>query len=54
MFGAAFSLTLLLLTGVNTISLAAVVVTGLLTTVSVLLFGGLRAVWPFRKPEDGT
>jgi hypothetical protein len=37
--GAGFSLALLLSVGLTSISLAAVVVTGLLTTVSVLLFG---------------
>lgn len=45
MAGAAFSLTLLFLTGVNTVSLGAVAVTGILTTISILLFGG--------RPPDG-
>lgn len=45
MFGAAFSLTLLAMTGANTLSLSAVVVTGLLTTVSILLFGSRRPRW---------
>jgi len=43
-FGAVLSLTLLVKTGFNSISLASVVVTGLLTTVSVLLFGGRPSV----------
>jgi hypothetical protein len=38
-FGATFSFTLLIQTGVNPLSLGAVIVTGLLTTISVLLFG---------------
>lgn len=39
MAGAAFSLTVLVTTGFNTLSLVSVAVTGLLTTVSILLFG---------------
>jgi hypothetical protein len=39
MLGAAFSLTLLLLTGLNTLTLTAVAVTILCTVVSKLLFG---------------
>lgn len=39
MAGAAFTLALLVETGVNKSSLAAVTATGLLTTISVLLFG---------------
>lgn len=39
MFGAAFSVVLLLQGGVTDIALVAVVLTGLCTTISVLLFG---------------
>ncbi len=39
-FGASLSLGLLIKTGINKLSLGSAVVTGLLTTVSVLLFGG--------------
>ena len=40
MFGAVVSLTLLATTGVTPISLGAVAVTSLMTTISVALFGG--------------
>lgn len=40
MFGATVSLILLLLTGVNFYTLLGGLVTGVLTTISVLLFGG--------------
>ena len=40
MAGATFSLALLIEGGVNKLSLISVAITGLLTTVSVLLFGG--------------
>lgn len=40
MFGAVLSVTLLVLTGVTSAALTVVAVTGLLTTVSVVLFGG--------------
>ena len=43
MFGAILSVTLLVLTGVTSAALIVVVVTGLLTTVSVVLFGGRRS-----------
>ena len=43
MFGAVFSVTLLVRTGVTAIALIAVAVTGVLTTVSVLLFGARRS-----------
>ena len=39
MFGAAFSVVLLFMVGVTQVSLLAVVLTGLCTTASVLLFG---------------
>lgn len=39
MFGAALALAMLILVGVTPVSLSVVVITGLLTTVSVLLFG---------------
>ena len=39
MFGATFSAVLLFLTGVNSLSLGGVIITELLTTASVLLFG---------------
>ena len=42
-FGAVVSLVLLLQTGFNTVSVGSVVITGLLTTVSVLLFGSRRS-----------
>lgn len=55
--GATASLTLLLSTGLNEVSLMAVVATGLMTTVSVLLFGGRRQnpdKWPvLRKGSHG-
>ena len=54
MAGAAFSLGMLIGTGVNPVSLAAVVVTALLTTVSVLLFGkGLRFPKALSGGNDG-
>lgn len=57
MFGAAFSLTLLATTGANTLALSAVVATGVLTTISVLLFGSRRPRWfaPIKEgdKEDG-
>lgn len=43
MFGATFSAVLLFLTGVNSLSLGGVIITGLLTIASVLLFGGHSA-----------
>lgn len=43
MFGAVFSVTLLVRTGVTVPALIAVTVTGVLTTVSVLLFGARRS-----------
>lgn len=43
MFGAVLSVTLLVLTGVTSAALTVVAVAGLLTTVSVLLFGGRRS-----------
>ena len=39
MFGAVFSVTLLIRSGVTRLALAAVAITGLLTTISMLLFG---------------
>lgn len=42
-FGAALTLTLLVHTGITQLSLGAAVVTGLLTTVSILLFGSRRS-----------
>ena len=50
MAGAAFTLALLLETGVNKFSLAAVVATGLLTTISVLLFGKYSWVQKYLNP----
>lgn len=41
-FGAAFSMTLLVKTGVTALALIAVTITGVLTTVSILLFGSKR------------
>ena len=38
-FGATLSFVLLLQTGVNSLTLGAIIITGLLTTTSVLLFG---------------
>jgi len=38
-FGASFSFVLLIQTGVNSLTLGAIIITGLLTTISVLLFG---------------
>ena len=43
MFGATVSLILLFLTGVNPYTLTGVIITGVLTTSSVLLFGGRRS-----------
>ncbi len=43
MFGAMFSVTLLVRTGVTALALIAVAVTGVLTTVSILLFGARRS-----------
>ena len=43
MFGAILSLTLLVLTGVTSAALTVVAVTGFLTTVSIVLFGGRRS-----------
>jgi hypothetical protein len=43
MFGAVFSVTLLVRTGVTAVALIAVALTGVLTTVSVLLFGARRS-----------
>jgi hypothetical protein len=43
MFGAAFSFVLLITTGVSQASSIAVVVTAVLTTISVLLFGAKNA-----------
>ncbi len=40
MFGAVFSITLLIQTGINKFSLIAVVATCALTIISILLFGG--------------
>jgi hypothetical protein len=55
--GAVASLVLLVETGVSTISLASVVLTGLFTTFSVLLFGRRTTRWPDsplgRKGEYG-
>jgi hypothetical protein len=42
MLGARISAGLLILTGVNSVSLGGVIITGVLTTISVLLFGGWR------------
>jgi hypothetical protein len=42
-FGAALTLTLLVLTGISKLSLGAAIATGLLTTISILLFGGRRS-----------
>jgi hypothetical protein len=42
MLGATVSLILLFVTGVNTYTLSGVIITGVLTTISVLLFGGRR------------
>jgi hypothetical protein len=42
MLGATISAGLLILTGVNSASLGGVIITGVLTTISVLLFGGWR------------
>ena len=42
MFGATVSLILLFLTGINSYTLAGVIITAMLTTSSVLLFGGRR------------
>ena len=42
MGGAAFSLAMLIHGGVTTVSLIAVLLTGLLTTISVLLYGSRR------------
>jgi hypothetical protein len=42
MFGATVSLILLFLTGVNAYTLSGVLITGVLTTISVFLFGGRR------------
>ena len=39
MFGAVFSVTLLIRSGVTRLALVAVAITGLLTTISMLLFG---------------
>lgn len=43
MAGAAFSVTLLARTGVTALALIAVTITGLLTTLSILLLGARRA-----------
>jgi hypothetical protein len=43
MFGAAMGLALLLFSGVNALSLTVAAITGILTTVSIMLFGGNRA-----------
>lgn len=43
MFWAVFSVTLLVRTGVTALALTAVALTGVLTTVSVLLFGARRS-----------
>lgn len=43
MFGAVFSVTLLVQTGVTALALIVVALTGVLTTVSVLLFGARRS-----------
>ncbi|PYU55843.1 MAG: hypothetical protein DMG55_26105 [Acidobacteria bacterium] len=43
MFGAVFSVTLLVRTGVTELALIPVALTGVLTTVSVLLFGAKRS-----------
>jgi hypothetical protein len=43
MFGATVSLILLFLTGVNSYTLTGVIITGVLTTSSVLLFAGRRS-----------
>jgi hypothetical protein len=49
--GAVASLLLLVETGVNTVSLASVVVTGLLTTLSVLLFGSRTPRWSHTQSQ---
>lgn len=43
MFGAVFSVTLLVRTGVTVLALISVAVTSVLTTVSVLMFGARRS-----------
>ena len=43
MFGAVFSVTLLVYTGVSVLTLSSVIVTGVFTTVSILLFGTKRS-----------
>ena len=42
MFGAVVSLVLLAQTGISTATLTSVILTGVTTTISVLLFGGKR------------
>jgi hypothetical protein len=51
MMGAVASLLLLVETGVNTVSLASVIVTGLFTTLSVLLFGSRTPRWSNSQSE---
>jgi hypothetical protein len=51
MMGAVASLLLLVKTGVSTVSLASVVVTGLFTTFSVLLFGRRAPRWSSSQSE---
>ena len=52
MMGAVASLLLLVETGVNTVSLASVIVTGLFTTLSVLLFGSRTPRWSNSHSEQ--
>jgi hypothetical protein len=52
MMGAVASLLLFVETGVNTISLASVIVTGLFTTLGVLLFGSRLPRWSSRQSEQ--
>ncbi len=42
MFGAVFSVTLLVYTGVSVLALSSVIITGVFTTASILLFGARR------------
>jgi hypothetical protein len=51
MFGAVFSVTLLFQTGVTAHTLLAVAITGVLTTVSILLFGARRSERGLRGAE---
>jgi hypothetical protein len=49
--GAGFSLGILVETGITTLSLIAAAITGFLTTLSVLLFGGRRCTMTENQKE---